>query len=368
MSVRLAHNKRLKRRRACRVTASSEIDKSDRVTILSRSDCSKDSSSENGFSGISVIPMTSMDPRRISNLPFTLQQISRRVYVASEPDGGANAGIILGARGPIVVDSLRSPSSGQTLLERVQELSHLPTRALLYTHHHGDHTFGGQAFECAVISHVSTARALRTVSARSDSSGSLELFYGPIISRAIQAGRKDTLSLFKRFQALDLCSLRLRAPDVTFSERLSLQDPDGPVEIFHLGHCHSVGDAAVLVPDEGVLFAGDLVFVGRIPFMTEPIGPDMFRAFEVLEQSGAGIIVPGHGRAGGVEIIRAMREFFRDLLDAVKSLRDKGKTLTEIKSDIDIQKYAKWPRYQAALPLNAEMVFLGLEQASDPSG
>ena len=71
-----------------------------------------------------------------------MQALNDRTYVAAEPGGGANAGIFLGDKGPVIIDSLLSPPLGETLRQSVSGRTPLPPRALLYTHHHGDHTFG----------------------------------------------------------------------------------------------------------------------------------------------------------------------------------------------------------------------------------
>jgi cyclase len=305
-----------------------------------------------------------MNPREISTVKsghFDWIRLTERICLAVEPGGGSNAGVFLGEKGPVVVDALLSPAAGEALRRTVAEISSLPPRALIYTHHHGDHTFGGQAFECPVIAHRAASEAMHSGGPELSPSRLLNLFYGEHFGRAIASERPDIAALKKRFLQLDLAGLTLRLPEVTFTKRLTLYDPAGRIEIIHVGHAHSAGDVVVFLPKEKVLFAGDLAFNGRMPFMAEPIGREVFEALERMETLGADTIVPGHGPPGGPEILRTMREFFGDLREAVAPLHSQGKTLDEVKEEIALPKYADWPRYNTALPLNAEMVYRGLE-------
>jgi len=292
---------------------------------------------------------------------FSVQALNDRTLVAAEPGGGSNAGFFLGDKGPIIIDSLLSPTSGEALRQSVSGLTPLPPRALLYTHHHGDHTFGAQTFECPVIAHEGAADAMRSRASGLSRSRLLELFYGEHFARAIGEGRLDTAALESRFNLLDLTDLVVTQPTVTFSDRLALYDPAGLVQLLSMGRAHSGGDAAVFLPEERILFTGDLAFNGRMPFMAEPIGPAVFEALDRMEGLRPEIVVPGHGPPGGPEILRTMREFFGDLRDAVETLRAQGKSLDEVKAEIVLTQYADWPRYDRALPLNAEMAYLGLD-------
>lgn len=292
---------------------------------------------------------------------FDWIRLTERVCLAVEPGGGSNAGVFLGEKGPVIVDALLSPAAGEALRTSVAENSTLPPRALIYTHHHGDHTFGGQAFECPIIAHSATSEAMRSGGPKLSLSRLLNLFYGDYFGRAIANERPDTMALKKRFLQLDLAGLALCRPDVTFTKKLTLHDPAGRIEVVHMGPAHSAGDVVVFLPKEKVLFAGDLAFNGRMPFMAEPIGHGLFEALERMESLAADTIVPGHGPPGGPEILRTMREFFSDLREAVATPYDQGKTLEQVKREIVLSKYADWPRYNTALPLNAEMVYLGFE-------
>lgn len=305
--------------------------------------------------------MAPMKPSAPPDAPFALQRLDERVFVAIEPGGGSNAGIVLGEAGPVVIDALPTPAAGAALRLAVAEITPLLPRALIYTHHHGDHTFGGQAFDCPAIAHEAAAEALRAAGPHPGRSLLLELFYGAHFARAIERARPDAAALKERFGRLDLAGLELRLPTVTFSEQLTLHDPAGAAELIYAGRAHSAGDLAVFLPKEKILFAGDLAFAGRMPFLAEPVGPGIFEALDRMEGLGPGRVVPGHGPPGGPEILRTMREFFTDLREAVRALRSQGKGLDAVKAEIALPKYADWPRYPTALPLVAEMAFLGLE-------
>lgn len=150
--------------------------------------------------------------------------------------------------------------------------------ALINTHHHLDHTYGNyQAPDgTPVVAHT--------------------LCRDEVIAAGLEATKVIT--------APDYGNLELRPPDFTFSDRMTLHLDDTPVDLQYVGPAHTSNDVIVWLPEQKVLFAGDLAFAGGQPFVLEGSISGFPRALRIMKDLGAEALVPGHGpvvRGGEVD-------------------------------------------------------------------
>ena len=163
----------------------------------------------------------------------------------------------------VVVDSLATVGLTQRFKEEIRKITDKPIRYLINTHHHGDHTYGNHVFAGAtIISHDYCRRELT------------------------EARMMDPNLLNTIFPEFDFRGIAVTPAHITFDKQLTLHMDGREVRLLHFGPGHTIDDIIVHLPDEGIVFAGDFIFL-----YSTPLG---------MEGSFAGWIEePGcHGEAG----------------------------------------------------------------------
>ena len=191
-----------------------------------------------------------------------------------------------------------------------------PIRYLVLSHDHADHSSGGEVFAdtATVIAHD---RAKAT----------------------ILAGRRPTA-----------------VPDITFSDRMTVELGGKRVELIYVGRNHSDNSIVMLFPDERTLFAVDFVSVRRLPFrnLADSYYPDWIGSLRRVEGLDFDILAPGHGEMGTRQDVTDHRRYHEDLYNAVVAAARAGKSLEEMKASISLDAYSGWGSYAAWRALNIE--------------
>ena len=228
--------------------------------------------------------------------------------------GRVNAGFVAGADGIVVIDTMYSPADGRDIAAFARRHSQAPFRAVVNTHHHADHTFGNQAFGAPVVASEDCRRRM------------LEAL-GTAWSGPELKGLRETIG-----ERLD--GLEIVIPSITFAVGLCLyvgpingHGAHGRVEV-QLAGGHTPGSSTVYLPHEGVLFAGDMFFVGRYPFMRHSTTAAWIAALERVKQLGPTTLVPGHGPVcdaqGTIREADRMIGYFRETKDQLKAMLAEG--------------------------------------------
>jgi len=145
-------------------------------------------------------------------------------------------------------------------------------------------------------------------------------------------------------------------PDLTFSDRLTVELGGKKVELIHLGKNHSDNSIVMRFPDERALFAVDFITVKGLPFRDFPDAyiDEWIESLRKAEALDFDILAPGHGELGGKEDMRALRAYLEELREQVLGYLRDGKSVDEIKQLVKMEKYAGWGNYKNYLPLNIE--------------
>jgi len=270
--------------------------------------------------------------------PTGLIEVAEGVFAYVQPGGGlcvSNAGLIVGPESCVVIDAHFAPSMTRAFREEIRRVTDKPVRMLITTHHHVDHTMGNALFpEAQIISHGNARREQQRV------------------------GK----SVFERLRPLipglvaEAEGSELRLPDLTFDGKLELYLDGRTLRLIHFGPAHTIGDTLVLLPEERLLFAGDVSFHYVTPLAFEGhIGSWLHRCDEV-EAMDVDAIVPGHGPVGGKAEVREMRGYLQSIREQARAAFDAGRSAEEAAKGIDLGEYASWAEPER-LVLNVQRLY-----------
>ncbi|MEQ8764314.1 MAG: MBL fold metallo-hydrolase [Planctomycetota bacterium] len=241
---------------------------------------------------------------------FDITEIARGVHAVMREQIGANGAIVITDRDVIVVDSQSSPAAARALLPRIRKLTDLPIRLVVNTHWHTDHVLGNRAYleslpqPFDIVAHAATRRdisrlgpGLLPATVRFGRQA-LERGRNRLKSEAFSEVQRSDLTAF--LDDYELCLDQLSAadlavPTMTFEGELTLHRGGQEIRLVHLGPAHTAGDVVVVLPEERVAMAGDLLTAPRL--YADP-GADLNRwleALRFLDDKDLAVIVPGHG-------------------------------------------------------------------------
>ncbi len=253
--------------------------------------------------------------------PPQLVEVADRVFAYIQPDGSwwiNNTGFIAGRSAVISVDSCSTERRTRAYLEAMRSVTDAPLTTLVNTHHHGDHTHGNAVLAApTIVGHEGTRAGI------------------------IAAGLPGNVGIWEPVEWGDL---ELAPPTLTFADRVRLWSDDRPVEVNYVGRsAHTDNDSLVWVPEQEVLFCGDLLFNGGTPFL---LMGSVLGAVDVLRNTvspiPARVIVPGHGAPCDHELIGVVVGYLEFVLATARRGREAGLTPLETARETDLGPYAEW--------------------------
>ena len=262
----------------------------------------------------------------------TLEELAPGV-VAFTAEGDPNVGAVIGPDSVLAVDARATPTAAREWLGALRALTDLPIRYLVLTHYHAVRVLGASAFAAdSVVAHEGSRRWI------------------------LERGEADFESETRRFPRLfrDVDSIPgLTHPNVAFTDRLTLLLGEREVQLLHVGRGHTAGDAAVWLPEERVLFAGDLVEARAAPYTGDAFIEEWSTTtLDRVEALGAQAIVPGRGPAAGPEAIAETREYLRMLWETVGAGHETLKDAFDAGRAALKPRFGDWWIFEHCLPFN----------------
>jgi cyclase len=245
----------------------------------------------------------------------------------------SNAGFIVGKDYVVVVDSLATVGLTQRFKEEIRKITGKPIRYLINTHHHGDHTYGNHVFAGAtVISHDCCRHEV------------------------IEAGTPDPDMWNRIFPEFDFRGIAATPAHITFDRQLTLHMDGREIRLLHFGPGHTMGDVVVYLPVEGVIFAGDYIFLYSTPLGMEGSFAGWLKNLDAMAKLDARIYVPGHGPVCGTEGLNLCRDYLVFVRREARKRFDGGMTVDEAARDINLRQFRQWPNHERIL-LNLERLW-----------
>lgn len=267
-----------------------------------------------------------------------MKDIGNGVWAYLQPDGSwgwSNAGLIVDGDQTLLVDTLFDLKLTAEMLadmrRAVPASEHINT--LFNTHHNGDHTFGNQLVQGAEI--------IATEITAEDMDPSHPAHYHSMMVNADKLGRgaQFVAELFKPF---DFSEIQLKKPSRTFVDRLDLKVGDKTVQLIDLGPAHTRSDTIALVPEDRVVFTGDLMFVEGTPIAWAGPVSNWARACDRILEMDVDVIVPGHGPIADKQAVRDMKAYLEFVQYEARKRFEKGMNARDAAFDIKLGRYADW--------------------------
>lgn len=256
----------------------------------------------------------------------------------------SNAGFVITSAGVVVIDALGSPELARRLIAQIRKVTDKPLHTVIVTHYHADHVYGLQVFHEAgarIVAHEASGAYLNSDTAR----------------LRLEASRQEL------FPWVDE-KTQLLPPDEPIKGAKKLLIGGVDFELIPVGPSHTPDDLVVWLPQSKVLFAGDLVFRNRIPFVGQADSRQWIESLNTLLKFPAKVMVPGHGPASTQP--KQDMSLTRDYLMYLRQTMGKGAAdlvpFDEVYKTTDWSRFEKVPMFKYANRMNAYNTYLLMER------
>jgi len=259
----------------------------------------------------------------------------------------SNAAFVITPAGVVVIDGLGSPALAQRLLAEIRRHTTQPVTHVILTHYHADHIYGLQSLKAA------GARILAHQGAR-------DYLQSDTAQRRLEASRAELAPWIDQ-------DTRLVPADEWLAGDRDLVVGGVRLQIRHVGPSHTPEDLVVYLPQEQVLFAGDLVFRGRIPFVGQADSGQWIKALDTLLAFEAKVIVPGHGPMSSqarqdMELTRDYLVHLRKVMGEAARNMDPWEAAYQA---ADWSRFEQLPLFRVANRMNAYNTYLLMERQAN---
>ncbi|MEO9873512.1 MAG: MBL fold metallo-hydrolase [Anderseniella sp.] len=260
-------------------------------------------------------------------------------------EGDPNSGVIIGDDSVMVVEAQATPRLAQKVIDCIRSVTDKPITHLALTHYHAVRVLGASAFGAQQVIMSDTARAM-----------------------VVERGQEDWDSEFGRFPRLfqgHESIPGLTWPTTTFSESMTVYMGKRQVNLMHIGRAHTAGDIVIHVPDQNVMFTGDIVEYHSACYCGDGHFADWGDTLDTLKFFDVDAIAPGRGDAlVGKEMVEKSIENTRDFIDSTyrpaARVAARGGTLKQawdaVRAECD-PKFSDYAIYEHCLPFNVSRAY-----------
>ncbi len=284
-----------------------------------------------------------------------LQEVGDGLYAYLQPDGGwgwSNAGLVADGERTLLIDTLFDLQLTGEMLTSMRDAVPAAARidTLVNTHANGDHCYGNQLLRGSRI--LASRRAAEEMS---------ELPPAAMAALVDQAPQMGTLGAFflRCFEPFQFEGIELELPNETFVEELTLQVGDKRVELVEVGPAHTRGDTLVHLPEQRVLFTGDILFSQAHPIAWAGPVSNWISACERILAMDLELLVPGHGPIAEPAAVRELKAYFEYLYEQARARRADGMSPLDAARAISLERWADW-KERERLVVNVENIYLEL--------
>ena len=282
---------------------------------------------------------------------FTKLSDNAYAYTA---EGDPNSGVIIGDDAVMVIDTQATPVMAQDVIRRIREVTDKPIRYVVLSHYHAVRVLGASAYKAQ---HIIASQDTRDL----------------IVERGAQDMKSEIERFPRLFRAVETIP-GLTWPTITFKGEMTLWLGNLEVKLMQVGRGHTKGDTIVWLPQQKILFSGDLVEFEATPYAGDAYFTDWPQTLDKLAAMKPSALVPGRGAALATpETVQAglagTRSFVSDLYASVKAGAAAGKDLRNIYRDTHAAlkpKYGQWVIFDHCMPFDVTRALDEATQYPDP--
>lgn len=267
-----------------------------------------------------------------------LHELADGVWAYLQPDGGwgwSNAGLVTGDGVSLLVDTLFDLRLTGEMLEAMRRVTAAAEHiaSVVNTHANGDHCYGNALVAESEI--IASARCAEEMSLLPPATMAAMMRAAPTLGPAGEF-------LARIFAPFAFEDVPLTVPSRTFEGRLDLSVGDRRVSLLEVGPAHTAGDVVVHLPQEGIVFTGDILFHHSHPVVWAGPVANWIAACDRIVELEPEVVVPGHGPVATPAAVTELKGYFEFLTVAAKLRFDGGLSPLEAARDIDLGPYAGW--------------------------
>ncbi len=282
---------------------------------------------------------------------FTKLSDNAYAYTA---EGDPNTGIIIGDDAVMVIDTQATPVMAQDVIRRIREVTDKPIKYVVMSHYHAVRVLGASAYQAQ---HIIASQDTRDL----------------IVERGAQDMKSEIERFPRLFQAVETIP-GLTWPTITFKGEMTLWLGSLEVKLMQVGRGHTKGDTIAWLPQQKILFSGDLVEFDATPYAGDAYFSDWPQTLDNLAAMNPVALVPGRGAALTTPAmvqagLAGTRSFVSDLYANVKAGAAAGKDLRNIYKDTHAAmkpKYGNWVIFDHCMPFDVTRALDEATQHPDP--
>ena len=297
-------------------------------------------------------PATNKTAYPATDVEMQLKQVSEHVYyvqgkagIATDNEGFiSNAGFVITDEGVIVFDALGTPSLANLLLTKIRSVTDKPVIKVIVSHYHADHIYGLQVFK---------EQGAKIIAP----SGVMEYLDSPSAKERLEE-RQFSLEPWVNE------STYLVRPDSIIDKPIQFEHAGVKFTLNVLGAAHSEGDLTLYIEPDRVLFSGDIIFEGRVPYLGDANTKTWLETLQKMEVGKLAALIPGHGPAAKNpnQAISATRNYLQKIRSVMGKAVINLDDFAEVYAATDWSEFEKLPAFEEANRRNAYQVFLSMEE------
>jgi glyoxylase-like metal-dependent hydrolase (beta-lactamase superfamily II) len=284
----------------------------------------------------------------------TFTKLSDHAY-AYTAEGDPNTGIVIGDDAVMVIDTQATPVMAQDVIRRIREVTDKPIRYVVLSHYHAVRVLGASAYGAEHV--IASQDTYDLIAERGEA------------DKASEIGRFPRL-----FRNVESVPAGLTWPTITFAGKMTLWLGKLEVQLLQVGRGHTKGDTVVWLPQDRVLFSGDLVEFDATPYAGDAYFQDWPQTLDNIAALKPLALVPGRGAAlqGEARVAKGLagtRAFVSELYESVRQGATAGKDLKAVYRETCEKlrpSYGHWVIFDHCMPFDVTRAYDEATKFRDP--